>query len=503
MASEAGRLERNAIGLPEVLFQSITHMAPAAAVAYSIIFATTYAGGATPLAVVIALVACLFVAISIGQLARHLPSAGGLYTYNAHGLGASMGFLVAWAFMLLEPLIAPLLYLIFGYVLASAFSTYWGWPIELWAPLVVVAAGIVWFLTYRGIQLSTRTGIALGSFEILVFAILALFLIAHAGGNNTLSVFDPSTGNAKGWGSVIPGMIYAILAFGGFEASAPLGEESKDPHRTIPRAVFLSCLLIGLFYILCYYAASVYFGPGNMASGNPNFFAANGGDPWTGMAKDVWGIGWVLVLLAIANSAIANSNAGANAATRVGFALGRIHLLPSALASIHPVYRTPHIAVHLQAVLGIVAAIGLGWYFGSQAPLNAYALLGTIITLLLISIYILTNLSSMAFYWRERHDEFNWLLHFVVPVVGTLIFIPVLVASAGIDFAGLGISALTSPANMAVPVILVWMVIGIALLLYFRATSPERIERTAALYISGEDASSDQPPTPQPAQGPA
>ena len=485
-AARSGELERNAIGLPEVLFQSITHMAPAAAVAYSIIFATTYAGGATPLAVVIALVACLFVAVSIGQLAQHLPSAGGLYTYNAHGLGASVGFLVAWGFMMLEPLIAPLLYLIFGYVLASAFHTYWGWPIELWVPLVVVAAAIVWYLTYHGIQLSTRTGVALGSFEILVFGVLALFLIVHAGSNNTLSVFNPTTGNAKGFGSVFPGMIFAILAFGGFEASAPLGEESRDPHRTIPRAVFLSCLLIGIFYLLCYYAATVYFGPDKMAAASPTgFYYANGGDPWTGMAKDVWGIGWILVLLAIANSAIANSNAGANAATRVGFALARIHLLPSALGSIHPVYRTPHVAVNVQAIGGVVVAIALGWYFGSQAPLNAYALLGTIVTILLIAIYILTNLSSMSFYWRERHDEFNWFLHFVIPIVGTLIFIPVLVASAGIDFAGLGITGLTYPANLAIPIILVWMVIGLALLVYFRMRAPERIDQTAELYLSG------------------
>ena len=52
-------LQRDAIGLAPVLFQSITHMAPAAAVAFSIIFAVTYAGGATPLAVLLALVACL------------------------------------------------------------------------------------------------------------------------------------------------------------------------------------------------------------------------------------------------------------------------------------------------------------------------------------------------------------------------------------------------------------------------------------------------------------
>ncbi len=489
-AAQAGQLERDAIGLPEVLFQSITHMAPAAAVAYSIIFATTYAGGATPLAVAVALIACLFVAVSIGQLARHLPSAGGLYTYNAHGLGASIGFLVAWAFMMLEPLVAPLLYLIFGYVLASAFHTYRGWPIELWAPLVVVAAAIVWYLTYHGIQVSTRTGVALGSFEIVVFALLSLFLIVHAGSNNTLAVFLPNTGNAKGLGSVFPGMIFAILAFAGFEASAPLGEEARDPHRTIPRAVFLSCLLIGIFYLLCYYAATVYFGPDRMAAPSPNgFYYANGGDPWTGMAKDVWGIGWILVLLAIVNSAIANSNAGANAATRVGFALGRIHLLPSALAAIHPQYRTPYVAVNVQAIGGVIVAIALGWYFGSQAPLNAYALLGTIVTILLIAIYILTNLSSLSFYWRERRDEFNWFLHFVIPIVGTLIFIPVLVASAGVDFAGLGITGLTYPANLAIPVILVWMVSGVGLLAYFRMRAPERIEQTAKLYLVGEEAS--------------
>ena len=69
MAERPG-LERNAVGLTEVLFQSITHMAPAVAVALSIGFATTFAGGNTPLAVVFALVAALLTAYSIGELAR-------------------------------------------------------------------------------------------------------------------------------------------------------------------------------------------------------------------------------------------------------------------------------------------------------------------------------------------------------------------------------------------------------------------------------------------------
>jgi hypothetical protein len=85
-AAAEARLEKDAIGLAPVLFQSITHMAPAAAVAFSIIFAVTYAGGATPLAVLLALVACLFVAISIGQLAKHL---GVLRRVGVHAGGAA------------------------------------------------------------------------------------------------------------------------------------------------------------------------------------------------------------------------------------------------------------------------------------------------------------------------------------------------------------------------------------------------------------------------------
>src|SRR5437867_11488534 len=96
-------LAREAIGLREVLFQSITHMAPAAAVAFSIIAGAAYAGGALPLAVVIALVGCLCVAYSIGELARYLPSAGGMYTYTARGLHPAVAFMVSWGNAFVAP----------------------------------------------------------------------------------------------------------------------------------------------------------------------------------------------------------------------------------------------------------------------------------------------------------------------------------------------------------------------------------------------------------------
>jgi amino acid transporter len=479
----APRLQEGAIGLAQVLFQSITHMAPAAAVAFSIIFAVTYAGGATPLAVVLALVACLLVAISIGQLAKHLPSAGGLYTYSARGLHPIAGFFVAWGFMLAEPIVAPLLYLIFGNVISVFLQNHFNTPTWLWAPFAAAAGIGVWFLVYRGIRISTEAGVVLGAFEIVVFLALAITLIVAAGSNNTLSVFSPTTGNSSGWGSVFAGMVYTVLAFIGFEASVPLAEETRDPRRTLPRAVILSCVLIGLFYLICYYGAIVYFGPNVAADPKNGFFLFNNGDPWDGLAAKVWGPFSILVLLAIINSAFANSNAGANAATRVGYALGRAGILPRAFAQVHPRFKTPYIAIHVQGALGIAVALILG--FALNGPLNAFALLGTVATIVIVFIYILTNLSNLVFYVRERRDELNLVLNVAVPILGTLIFIPVLLAAFGIDFGGLGIAGLTAPANAAPWIVVAWLVFGLVVLVLYSVRSPGRIQELAKTFVEG------------------
>src|SRR5215469_1946046 len=89
-------LRRNAIGLPGVLFQSITTMAPASAVAFSLGAAIPYAGGALPLTVLLALLVCSLIALNIGSMAKYLPSAGGYFTYVSRGLGVSLGWMTGW-----------------------------------------------------------------------------------------------------------------------------------------------------------------------------------------------------------------------------------------------------------------------------------------------------------------------------------------------------------------------------------------------------------------------
>jgi len=477
-------LARDAIGLREVLFQSITHMAPAAAVAFSIIVGSPFGAGALPLAVVLALIACLLVAVSIGQLAKHLPSAGGFYTYVSRGLHPSLGFLVAFGYALAEALVAPLLYLIFGNVIASTLNTEFGWSYDAWWMIAAVAAALLVFaLGYLGIRISTETGTVLGVFEIVVFAALALWLIVKAGGNNTLSVFGTSHANVegfRGFSGVAAASIFTILAFIGFEAAAPMAEEARDPRRTIKQAVFWSALGIGVFYVLTTYAATVYFGPDRMAS----FLEFGDGNPWDGLARAVWGGGWVLVFLAVANSAIANSNAGANATTRTWYAMARIRLLPTALARTNPTRHSPYVAVTVQFVLALIVALWLGNQF---TPIEAFALVATIVTTVVVLIYILVNLACVVFYLRERRSEFNPLLHAVVPILGILAFIPAWFTALGIG-EGLfsWVSPLPYPLNRAALVVGIWFAIGVVFLIWLYARHPERVRETGRIFLDEE-----------------
>ncbi len=471
-------LERNAIGLTEVLFQSITHMAPAVATALSIGAATTFAAGITPLAVVLALVAVLFTAYSMGELAKHLPSAGGMYTYVARGLGSFAGWLMAWAFLLAEPIVPAALYASFGLFGASFITTITGFTHEfLWLPLAVLCGLAVWWLVYRGISISTRVGVALGVIEIAIFLLVSLLLIINAGARNTVSVFIPGE---AGLLPALQGMVFCLLAFVGFEAAAPLAEETRDPRRNIRRAVLLSAVLIGLFYVFNYYAATVYFGPENMSG----FLTAHGGDPWGGMANEVLpGIGALLITFAILNSSLANANAGANASTRAIFALGRARILPAALAEVHPTYRTPVNAVHLQGALAIVLAVALGLLFGRYAlggPLTTYIFIGYILGLLFAGMYIALNIAAIGYYLGERRDEFNPLKHVVVPIIGVILLIPAFLGVVGgvtIPILNVPIPPLTPPIDVVPLLVAIWMVIGIVLYFVLRSSRPETIER--------------------------
>jgi len=463
-------LREHSIGLPQVLFQSITHMAPGAAVAYSIYISVPEARQALPLAVLLALVACLCAATAIGQLAKLFPSAGGMYTYAARSLGPAAGFMVAWLFILFEPLVAPFLYLEFGWAMHEVMSTEVGWHYSgQWWIWVLLMAVVVFLLTYRDIRLSTTAGVILGAFEIIVFGALAIWMLLSNTGHLNAQPFNPS--NAHGdWNGVFRGMVFAILAFIGFEAAAPLGEEAKNPRRTVPFAVVGSALAIGLFYILCSYAWVFGAGFNNFVN------QATGADPWRNLGRVFWSAGWVLIFLAIVNSIAANSNAAVNAATRVFYALARNRLAPRPLGRTHPEFKTPTVAITWLSVFAVVLSFILGWKWG---PLTGFALIATLAVIVVVVVYIMLCVGCIWHYWTKRRSEFNFLLHGILPAAGAVLFFFPLYYQY-VKFPP------TYPIKYANWIGLGWIVAGVVLAIWVTVRYPERARDMERVYVEDE-----------------
>jgi amino acid transporter len=478
--SQPPGLRRDAIGLREVLFQSITDMAPGAAIAASIPAGAAYAGGSLPLAVLFALIACLLSASCVGQLASELPASGSVATYAARGLHPAIGFLVAWGYVLVGALIPPLVLLQLGFTVASTINSEWhSYPASLWWPWAILGALIVLAAGYYGVQTSARLGTVLGAFEIGVFAVLAVFLVVHAGSHNTWSVFGTSYTPSKyhGLTGVFAGSVFTVLAFGGFEGAAPLAEEARDPRRTIRRAVLIATLSIGVLYVFTTYAADVAFGPARFAG-----FGVSGTASWVGIARSLYGIFWFFVFLAIVNSTIANANAGVNVSSRTAYAMGRIGAFPHFFARVHRKHSSPVVAIAVSFVVTLAVTLGLGLAY---TPQTAFSMVGTGLVIVLAAIYIIINAACIGFFWRRHRatgQGFNVLLHLVIPVLGIVAFVPAWLAAAGIPAFSF-VTPLAAPASYMGPGVAGWMVVGIGYLIYLYRRHPERVTEVGLVHL--------------------
>jgi len=487
MATEAAAgttttgLRRNAIGLREALFQSITDMAPGAAIAASIPAGVAFAGGSLPLAVVFALIACLFCAWSIGQLARELPSAGSLATYAARGLHPAVGFLVAWGYVLVGWLIPPLVLLQLGFTVDGTLHTeFHGDTANLWWVWSILGALIILAAGYYGIRTSTRLGTILGVFEIAVFLVLGIFLVVHAGSHNTASVFTTkyTTPGFHGISGVIAGSVFTILAFGGFEGAAPLAEETRNPRRTIPQAVLLSTLLIGALYVFTTYAVDVAFGPAAFHT----FTVGTTSASWVGIARSLYGIFWFFVFLAIVNSTIANANAGVNVSSRTAYAMGRIRAFPGFLAHVNARHRSPVNSILAAFVLTVAITLGLGLPY---TPSTAFSMVGTGIVIPLVAIYILMNAACIGYFARKR-TGFNVLSHLIIPVLGIAAFVPAWLSAAGLPVFSF-ITALPPPISYMGPGVAGWMVVGVIYLIYLYRRDPQRVVEVGLVHTDPQE----------------
>jgi amino acid transporter len=416
-----------------------------------------------------------------------MPSAGSVATYAARGLHESIGFLVAWGYVFVGLLISPLVLLQLGFTVAGTLhDEVSGYPANLWWPWTIAGALIVLAAGFYGIRTSAGLGTILGIFEIGVFVVLGVFLVVHAGSDHTISVFGTkyTPSDHRGISGVFAGSVFTVLAFGGFEGAAPLAEEARDPRRTIRRAVIGATLLIGALYVFTTYAVDVAFGPVKF-----NTFAFSGPDSWQGLARSLYGIFWLFVFLAVVNSTIANANAGVNVASRTAYAMGRIGAFPYWFARVHMRHRSPVAAIVVTTAVTLAVSLGLG--FGYD-PATAFSMVATALVIVLAAIYIIASASCIGYFARRRRDEFRPDLHVLIPILAIAAFVPAWLTAAGIPAFSF-VTKLPAPISYAGPGVAVWMVLGIAYLIYLYIKAPRRISEIARVHL-------DEEPEPLPEQ---
>lgn len=463
-------LQRGVLTIPNAIALSAAAMAPVLAVVLNAPAAAAAAGAALPLSFLIAFIACALVGNTVVQFARKLPSAGSFYTFNRAGLGPAAGFFTGWLFWIGYAILAPGLFTAFGafvhdYVLATFHADVQWWVFSM------IAMAIVFGLSVRSIKASVNVDLTLLVVEVIVFLILGIVAIATAGPGNSPTYFLTSTA-PTGFAGVGLGVVFGILSFIGFDAAATLGEETKNPRKSIPFAITGALGAVGIFYVLMMYALAAGYGlndPAKMGAflkdPNPFVTLAANVTPWLLQPIELAAIaGLFSCFLAIHNTTV-----------RVMFSMGRDQVLPASLGRIHQTWYSPLRAIVAQSIFTVVIGIGVGIWLGPGAT-GAYGFTGTIGTVAIVIVYIMSNIALVKYFWKLA--ERKVITHVIVPILGVLALAYPLYAVAN--------PAQSWPFNLVPIIVLLWIAAGVVLYFYYKVKSPEKIAALGS-FITEED----------------
>jgi len=416
-ADSSQGLERHAIGLPAVAAQSAALIAPAAGSVAGLAFIAGYSGAATPLAFLIGLVVCICIALVIGEYAKRLPSAGSFYTYLTRTFGPKAGFVTGVMLFGAYLLLFPFQLDFFGNFVSSllaASGVHISWMIFAVALIVLSTT-----LGVLGVKPSLRTGLIGLGVEMTILTVFSLVIIIKGGASgNTLEVFNPAT-SLKGSGGLLTAVVYTIFAFVGFESATTLGDEAREPRRTIPRAVLLTTLIVGVFYVLVSYAVTIGYGRstsqvnGLVSAATPfNTLADHYGD----------GVLSVFVNLAVISSFTALNIVTVIAVSRIFWKMGKDGLMPRVFGRVNR-WQSPHVACLTAGGLALVASLAFGEAYG---PLAFASWVSYFATLFFIAAYLMISGGLIRFVWRDYRSEFSWIRHFALPVISIVAMVWVL-----------------------------------------------------------------------------
>ncbi len=419
------RLHRGALSLIDISASTMANIGPAYSFFFGFGFLVFTAGVAAPLTIIVAGIAIALLGNTLSQFSRAQPSTGGFISFVGKTFGGTSavttallcgaGYIIAISSVLA----------ISGGFLATVLQYYFGWNVP-WIILSALLTAGATLMTIRGVGVSTKLAGFFFAFEMLVLVVVSVAVLIKNGGHLSVVPFEPSH-ITKGFSGLAAGFPLAVYLFIGWENSAALAEETANPRRNVPRAVYLSIALMLVGYVLFAFATVTGFHYNGTT-------LAGSSIPFITVAHNVLAGFAFFAYLAGLTSTIGVLISAVNSQARLIFNAGREGLLPRWIGKVHPVRKTPMNAIYV--FVAIASAIILVWALlhllgghkqsGNMIAINFFVDSSTMGTILVLVVYFLANLALPFYYRKFRPTEFSVLKHVVLPVLGMVaIAVPV------------------------------------------------------------------------------
>ncbi|MFE2065838.1 APC family permease [Streptomyces sp. NPDC059467] len=415
----AATLKRNALGVLGILFFVLSAQAPLTGIAGAVPIAVAVGNGAgAPAAYAIAGAVILLFSVGFVAMGRHVVNAGAFYTYIGKGLGRTTGSGSAAVALFAYCTVQAAMYGLYGFTVSGLVEHYSGAHIAWWVWALATMV-VVQVLGAAGIELGAKVlaVFVLAEFSILlVFALVTFFKGGGPEGLDFGGTFSP--------GAVLQGapgvaLMFAVASMFGFEATAIYGEEAREPHKTVPRATYLSVTVVTGFFAFVSWMLVSSYGPSKVTAAAGKALA--GGDSTVFVFAPIaaqFG-GWVNDVLPIllATSLFAGILAFHNSANRYLFSLSREGLLPERLRTLNHRH-SPWVAGIVQTAIAVLLVMPFA-LAGKDPVLTLFSWFSGVGVLACMLLYFLTSVSVIVFFRRRRLDTRPWNT-LIAPAVGAL-----------------------------------------------------------------------------------
>ncbi|MFT4211449.1 MAG: APC family permease [Microbacterium sp.] len=437
---------RGSLGVASIVFIVVAAASPLGVIGGPVPLGIAYGNGAGfPFTFVVVTAVLLLFAVGFTNATPFVTSAGAFYAYVDKGLGRSLGLGAAFAALASYVALEAGVFGLFGPGASSLLTSY-GLPEIPWWVYAAVGFVVVSALGYFKIELSGRVLAVLLIAEVLIVLALDAAVIFSGGGPEGFStgIVTPSQVLSGAPGFAI---LFAILSFIGFEATAVFRDEARDPERTIPKATYVSLLLIGAFYTLSSWVLVSANGESTIvenATDNAGTILATTTEQYLGA------VGGHIIQVLFVTSLFACILSFHNIVSRYVFTLAGRGVLPTALGDAHERHGSPARASLVTS--GVVAVLVVVAVVLNLDPITQfYTWLGGISSVGIVLLLVLTSVAVIAIFRKTEHSLGRWKT-LVAPGLGliglaaftVLVFVnlPVLVGEEGYGPFSWGIIAL-------------------------------------------------------------